>query len=118
MYSGFPGSFLGSFLAGTLWFTLFGEYLLHRFLFHGKFSGLRLPPVVEHKKHHLGPFFAPWWIKLWIVTPLMLVLTSVIANFILPLHAVGFAVGVTLSYVFLELLHFSLHSSPPATRFG
>jgi hypothetical protein len=42
-------------LGGVAWCALFGEYLLHRFVFHGSLGRKALswhPAFDEHVKHH------------------------------------------------------------------
>ncbi len=114
--------FIFSVAAGFAWFSLFGEYLLHRFVFHGRLGQVLkvLPPIAEHKRHHLGPFFAPWVIKIAIVTPLMLILTTLFVHLLLGrfLQPFSFSVGLTGGYVALEILHYSIHNTRPTTSFG
>jgi hypothetical protein len=46
---------LVSAVAGAVWCALFGEYLLHRFVFHGslgrRWRGWH-PAIEEHIRHH------------------------------------------------------------------
>jgi hypothetical protein len=113
--------FVLSFLLGVFWFVLFGEYLLHRLVFHGRVSSwLRLPPIMEHKRHHASNFFAPFWIKAYLVVPLMFTFAALIVSHLplFGLNGVAFAAGVTVSYAALELLHYSFHNTAPSTSVG
>jgi hypothetical protein len=110
--------FGSSFLSGVAWCCLFGEYLLHRFVLHGGFAFH--PAVIEHRRHHVGPFFAPWWIKIFIVVPLMLFF-GWLASWLLIGHFVSpfaFALGLTLYYILFEALHYMMHFSAPTSRLG
>ncbi len=107
---------------GVAWCALFGEYLLHRFVFHGTVGRLVLfwhPALTEHIRHHRGPFFSPFWIKACIVVPLLLLCSWLAARW---LFFVGdplcFAAGLTGYYALFEALHWTMHVSAPSTWLG
>lgn len=107
---------LAAFALGVVGWTL-AEYLLHRFVFHGK-SASRLG-AKEHRRHHAEvDYFAPWWQK---------ALAAVAAlALILPLAVVAagatvglcFAAGFVSMYLLYEVLHRRAHTRPPRGRYG
>ena len=103
-----------AFFLGLAWASFFSEYLLHRWVFHNAWlrARVRAPPIQEHVRHHFAPYFAPFWIKAVFVVPPLLVVPYVI------LGSWGFALGLTWYYVFLELMHFSMHWTAPSTTLG
>lgn len=113
-----------SFAGGVAWNALMGEYVLHRFGLHLPRSPLRWHPAHrEHLRHHATAFFAPLWIKLALVAPLLFLgvflgLRSLIALVINVVDPLWFAVGAALYYVAFEVGHHRMHVAPPSTALG
>lgn len=101
---------------GAVGWTL-AEYLLHRFVFHGR-SATRLG-AKEHRRHHAQvDYFAPWWQKALAAlaaTALMLPLVSVAYGATLGL---AFTAGFIAMYLLYEVLHRRVHTHPPAGPYG
>src|ERR1700747_1560742 len=109
--------------AGVAWCALFGEYLLHRFVFHGSLGRKVLfwhPAIDEHVKHHKGSFFAPFWIKAYVVVPLLFVCSWLVASWLFAtvVDPFFFAAGLTGYYALFEAMHWMMHSTAPSTRLG
>ena len=103
---------LFAFLVGAIGWTLL-EYLLHRFVFHGRSAkslGAR-----EHRRHHAQvDYFAPWWQKALaalVSTAIVLPLAVLIAGLEI---GVAFTLGFILMYLLYEVLHRRAHTHPPA----
>ncbi len=102
-----------SFVVGLLVWTLL-EYLIHRFVFHERALGKKLP--VEHLKHHAEvDYFAPFRLKL-----------SMAAVVVGPLFVVGFfapvfawtGIGIISGWLAYEVLHWRIHVAAPIGRYG
>ena len=109
-------SLVFAFLLGAAGWTLL-EYVLHRFVFHGR-SAKRLG-AREHRRHHAQvDYFAPWWQKALAAlatTAIMLPLATLIAG--LKIGA-AFTLGFILMYLLYEVLHRRAHTHPPRSRYG
>jgi sterol desaturase/sphingolipid hydroxylase (fatty acid hydroxylase superfamily) len=95
---------------GMLSWTL-GEYLVHRFIEHGRLGRGRLEYVDNHLRHHASPFEARYFVyPLRLTLPL---LVPVYAGARLLLGQPGLALaamgGISLSYLLNEWVHFSAH---------
>jgi sterol desaturase/sphingolipid hydroxylase (fatty acid hydroxylase superfamily) len=105
-----------SLVAGAATWTL-AEYLLHRFIFHGKSA--KALGAAEHRQHHARPdYFAPWWQKALAalaVTAVMLPGISLAAGAQISLC---FTLGFIATYLAYELLHRRVHTHPPSGRYG
>jgi sterol desaturase/sphingolipid hydroxylase (fatty acid hydroxylase superfamily) len=103
-------------LLGALTWTLL-EYLLHRFVFHGR-SASRLG-AREHRQHHANPdYFAPWWQKALAavaVTALLLPLAAGVAGL---RSGVVFTLAFVGTYLLYEVLHRRAHTRPPRGPYG
>lgn len=105
-----------SLFAGAATWTLV-EYLLHRFVFHG-----RSPKAIgaaEHRQHHARPdYFAPWWQKALAalaVTAAMLPAVAFVADIE---SSLCFTLGFIATYLLYEVLHRRAHTHPPRGRYG
>jgi sterol desaturase/sphingolipid hydroxylase (fatty acid hydroxylase superfamily) len=103
-------------LLGALSWT-FLEYLLHRFVFHGRSAaaiGAR-----EHRLHHADPdYFAPWWQKALAAlaaTGLLLPLAAFAAG---PRVGLVFTLAFVATYLLYEVLHRLAHTRPPRGPYG
>ncbi len=112
--SGFAGVF-AAFLGAIGW--TFIEYVLHRFVFHGKSAkslGAR-----EHRQHHAQvDYFAPWWQKglaALAATSLMLPLSVAAQGLVLGL---SFTSGFVAMYIVYEILHRRAHTHAPTNAYG
>lgn len=116
MSLGFIGGFLGWFAAGvTLWTLL--EWLIHGRLGHRR--GARNRFAVEHAKHHATPqYIAGWTLKFLIVTPVALVLWALVTPVLGRPDAAGLVAGLTLMYLYYEMVHRLIHRRPPRSRYG
>ncbi len=101
---------------GALGWTL-AEYLLHRFVFHGR-SATRLG-AQEHRRHHAEvDYFAPWWQKALaalVVTAAMLPLSILAAG---AASGWAFTAGFIVMYLGYEVLHRRAHTRPPRGPYG
>lgn len=99
--------------AGALTWLL-SEYLIHRFLGHGKRTK-RTQFGREHTKHHaLGNYFAPAQTKAAAALPvalLMLAAASLIGG---PLIGGVYTASFAATYILYEVLHRRSHTHPPA----
>jgi sterol desaturase/sphingolipid hydroxylase (fatty acid hydroxylase superfamily) len=109
-------SSLSALLLGALGWTLL-EYVLHRFVFHGRSAqslGAR-----EHRRHHAQvDYFAPWWQKALaalVTTAIVLPLAALIAGLV---SGAAFTLGFILMYLLYEILHRRAHTHPPRNRYG
>ncbi len=102
--------------AGAATWTL-AEYLLHRFVFHGR-SG-RGPGALEHRLHHARPdYFAPWWQKALAalaVTALLLPGVGLAAG---ARASLSFTLGFIAAYLAYEVLHRRVHTHAPRGPYG
>lgn len=108
--------YLLAFLVGVAGWTLL-EYLLHRFVFHGKFS--RWPGAREHRQHHvLVDYFAPWSQKAIAAIAAIAILLPLLALMV-GVHK-GFActLGFISMYLLYEFLHRRAHTHPPRSSYG
>jgi sterol desaturase/sphingolipid hydroxylase (fatty acid hydroxylase superfamily) len=103
-------------LLGALTWTLL-EYLLHRFIFHGRRAGAL--GAREHRLHHADPdYFAPWWQKglaAVAVTALLLPLASFAAG---PSAGLVFTLAFVGTYLLYEVLHRLAHTRAPRGAYG
>ncbi len=105
-----------SLVAGAAAWTL-AEYLLHRFVFHG-----RSPKAIgaaEHRQHHAWPdYFAPWWQKALAAIAATALILPAIALVAGVETALWFTLGFTATYLLYEVLHRRVHTHPPRGRYG
>jgi len=100
----------GAVAAGMLGWTL-GEYLVHRFVEHGPFRRGRLDYVDNHARHHASSWEAQHFVyPLRLTLPCLAVVLAAAALVCrAPAPALGFAGGVSLSYLLNEWVHFAAH---------
>jgi sterol desaturase/sphingolipid hydroxylase (fatty acid hydroxylase superfamily) len=104
-----------AFAAGLLLWTLV-EYLLHRFVFHQHVLGKRL--AREHTRHHAKvDWFAPWWLKLALAPPALL-LISAPAALLLGAPGVGLGVGAVSGWLIYEVIHRRIHVAAPRNAYA
>lgn len=110
------GTYFGIFLFGGLgWWA--AEYLIHRFVGHGKSTAL--PFSRHHKKHHAqAHYFAPMRDKVKVAGIVIISLFGFGLCFASWQTSLAFAFGFTSSYLSYEFLHRRAHSHPPVTRYG
>ncbi|MBB4917477.1 sterol desaturase family protein [Streptosporangium saharense] len=108
--------FLGWFALGVALWTLL-EWFIHGRLGHRR--GARNRFAVEHAKHHATPqYIAGWTLKFLIVTPVALVLWALVTPVLGRPDAAGLVAGLTLMYLYYELVHRLIHRRPPRSRYG
>lgn len=96
--------------AGALTWTLL-EYVLHRFLGHGRHLR-RSPFAVEHTRHHAeGNYFAPMWMKL-IAAAVVAILVGLPAVLLGGTTGIAYTAGLIGFYGIYELLHRLEHLWP------
>ncbi len=96
---------------------LMGEYLIHRFLGHGKHTK-RTQFGREHTKHHaLGNYFAPWQVKARAALPVFVVFFGLSALIAGPLVGAVYVSSFGGTYLLYELLHRRAHTHPPTGRY-
>ena len=107
---------VGIFIIGGLgWWA--AEYLIHRFVGHGKSTSL--PFSRHHKKHHAQVhYFAPIQDKVKVAGFVIITLFSLGLMIATWQISLAFASGFTSSYLSYEFLHRRAHSHPPITRYG
>jgi sterol desaturase/sphingolipid hydroxylase (fatty acid hydroxylase superfamily) len=109
-------SSLFAFMLGAIGWTLL-EYLLHRFVFHGRSAqslGAR-----EHRRHHAQvDYFAPWWQKALAALATTAIVLPLAALIVGLETGVAFTLGFILMYLFYEILHRRAHTHPPSGRYG
>ncbi len=107
---------VGAFGLGAAGWTLL-EYLLHRFVFHGR-SATRLG-AKEHRQHHAKvDYFAPWWQKAlaaMAATAIALPLAITIGG---AANGSSFTAGFIAMYLSYEVLHRRAHTRPPRGGYG
>ncbi|MEE2902488.1 MAG: sterol desaturase family protein [Myxococcota bacterium] len=108
--------YCGAFMVGGLgWWV--AEYLIHRFVGHGKST--TLPFSRHHKKHHAqAHYFAPIRDKVKVAGFVIVSLFSLGLIIAAWQVSLAFATGFTSSYLSYEFLHRRAHSHPPITRYG
>ena len=103
-------------LGGIVLWTLL-EYVLHRFVFHGRALGRTL--AKEHIQHHAAvDYFAPALRKAAYALPVLAVICTLAA---LPLGvALGTSVpfGVATGWLIYEVIHRRIHTHAPLGRYG
>lgn len=110
----FPTIFGATAAGATTW--LFAEYLLHRFVGHGRG---RSAFAIEHRRHHsVGDYFAPTSKKVAHVTPVIAAIALVASLVAGPLVGVPYGLGLAAMYCAYELLHRRLHTHPPRGWYG
>lgn len=104
-------------LLGALTWSLL-EYVIHRFLGHGR-AAKKNPFGVEHTAHHSrGHYFAPTWKKA-LAAALFMALVAPIAILVAGLElGLAYAVGLVGFYGAYEVLHRRLHVSEGVGPFG
>ena len=101
-------------LGGLTW--LLAEYLIHRFLGHGRKA--RLDFGREHTRHHsLGDYFAPTSKKVGAALQASALLSLITVPFV-GLYGVVYTVGFVLVYGLYELVHRRAHTHPPTGPYG
>jgi sterol desaturase/sphingolipid hydroxylase (fatty acid hydroxylase superfamily) len=107
---------IASLLAGAAAWTLV-EYLLHRFIFHG-----RSPKMIgagEHRQHHARPdYFAPWWQKALAAVAVTAAVLPGLAFAAGVEIAFSFTFGFIAMYLLYEVLHRRAHTHPPRGPYG
>jgi sterol desaturase/sphingolipid hydroxylase (fatty acid hydroxylase superfamily) len=99
--------------AGT-W--LAAEYLLHRFVGHGRGNSAF---ATEHRLHHArGSYFAPTRKKVLHVLPVWAVLAAIAVALLGPTAGLCYAVALGVTYAGYELLHRRLHTHAPRGPVG
>ena len=102
-------------IGGLGWWA--AEYLIHRFVGHGKSTFLRFSS--HHKKHHAkAHYFAPARDKIKVAG--LIIMSLFVSGLIMTTWQVSlaFAFGFTSSYVSYEFLHRRAHSHPPRSKYG
>lgn len=104
-------------VSGALTWSLL-EYVIHRFLGHGR-AAKKNPFGVEHTAHHSrGHYFAPTWKKA-LAAALFMALVAPLAVLVMGLElGLAYAVGLVGFYCAYEVLHRRLHVSEGVGPFG
>jgi sterol desaturase/sphingolipid hydroxylase (fatty acid hydroxylase superfamily) len=101
---------LSTFAGAAAWTLV--EYLLHRFIFHG-----RSPTAigaVEHRRHHADPdYFAPWWQKALAALAVTAAILPGVAFLAGAESGACFTLGFVSTYLLYEVLHRRAHTHPP-----
>jgi len=101
--------------AGLLLWTLL-EYLLHRWVFHGRMLGKSL--AREHLRHHAKvDWFAPWATKLAIAVPVLGAL-ALLGVLLAGPPGAGLALGTFAGWLIYELIHRRIHVAAPRTPYA
>lgn len=109
------GGFVIAFAGGLILWTLL-EYLLHRWVFHGRLFGKRL--AREHLQHHAKvDWFAPWSMKLGLAVPVLTVL-SVLGVLLAGAPGAGLAAGTFSGWVVYEWIHRQIHVAAPTNAYA
>ena len=109
-------NFMLSFVVGAFGWSLC-EYLLHRYVGHGKKSlgGF----TQEHRTHHsAGDYFMPHLKKIRISLQVLVPLTLAAIFIFGEMMGSGFALGFGLFFVAYEVLHKRAHTHAPCTLYG
>src|SRR5512143_1994437 len=101
--------------AGLMLWTLL-EYLLHRWVFHGRVLGKMM--AREHLKHHAKvDWFVPWWRKLALATPILAVIAG-LGLLALGAPGAGLVIGVFAGWIVYEWIHRQIHVSAPTNAYA
>jgi sterol desaturase/sphingolipid hydroxylase (fatty acid hydroxylase superfamily) len=108
-------SFAIAFAAGLVLWTVL-EYVLHRWVFHGRVLGKRL--AREHLLHHAKvDWFAPWSMKLALAVPILSVL-GVLGVLAAGAPGAGLASGTFCGWVIYEWIHRQIHVAAPRNAYA
>lgn len=103
-------------VAGAASWTLV-EYLLHRFVFHGRSP--KAIGAVEHRQHHARPdYFAPWWQKALAALAATAAMLPGVAFVAGAETSLCFTLGFIAMYLLYEVLHRRAHTQPPRGTYG
>lgn len=104
---------------GCLIWTLV-EYLIHRFIFHGKlpFDTFKKFQFFMHGYHHVRPTDPNRLVLPLIVTLPLTILIYLVYKHIFGVYAEGIFVGFVLGYLSYDVTHYSIHRFTPITPLG
>lgn len=92
------------------------EYVMHRFVGHGKRSKALF--ATEHIQHHAKPgYFTPNKTKIWAASRVILPM-AIVTFIVLGELGLLYTLGFTVSYMSYEWVHYSFHTYPPKTGLG
>lgn len=107
--------FLIAFVGGVMLWSLL-EYVLHRWVFHGRVLGKRL--ARDHLRHHARvDWFAPWWLKLGMSLPVLSVL-AVLGVLVAGAPGAGVAFGTFAGWLVYEWIHRQIHVAAPTNAYA
>jgi sterol desaturase/sphingolipid hydroxylase (fatty acid hydroxylase superfamily) len=104
-------------LLGALTWSLL-EYVIHRWIGHGR-RFRRNPAAVEHIRHHVeGDYFAPTWKKVVLALLVSALLAWLAALLLGAAPGVAYVVGLMSLYGAYEALHRREHTHPGIGAYG
>jgi len=109
---------IGAVVLGLLTWSLC-EYVIHRWMAHGRGVWRSTPFNKEHTQHHAeGNYFAPAIRKAFAALLFMAIVAPIAVGITNPISGFTFASSLVFAYVAYEVFHRRLHTHASASRYG